>query len=457
PMDATRRSKFVEAIRSLKISISGVRGVVGESLTPLLLTRFAQAFGTYLNSGLIVVGRDTRTSGEMVKNAVFSGLISSGCWVVDLDVVPVPTIQLMVERLQASGGLAITASHNPAEWNALKFIRSDGIFLNSYQAEELLNIYHQGEFKKVKTPGLKKLKIENKAVEVHIRSILKHLDVDLIKSKKFKVALDCCNGAGSVMAPEFLKRLGCRVTSINTKPSGLFPHPPEPIPENLGALCQKVTNCGAEIGFAQDADADRLAIVSEEGKPVGEESTLALAVSFILSKRRGKVVTNLSTSLIIDELACKYDCEVIRTKVGEVNVAERMKKEKAVIGGEGNGGVILPEVHYARDSFVAMGLTLQYLAEKELRISQLVKEFPSYRMVKKKVTCPSDKIQMIIKDLKERYKRKRLDLTEGVKVLYPHSWVHIRPSNTEPIIRIIAEGKTKKEANKLCEDVLKRM
>lgn len=447
----------MKAITSLKISISGVRGIVGESLTPILISNFAQSFGTYLNSGLIVVGRDTRPSGGMVKKAVLSGLLSSGCWVVDIDIAPVPTIQLMVEELKADGGIAITASHNPVEWNALKFIRSDGIFLNSYQAEELLDIYHQGDFKKVENYKIRDVKKEDKAIENHIKKILKFVDVDLIRKRKFKVAIDTCNGAGSLATPLLLKELGCKMAGINLEPTGIFQHPPEPLPENLKSLSKFVKEKDADIGFAQDADADRLAIVNEKGVPVGEEYTLVLVVDFILSQKRGTVVTNLSTTAAIDDVANKYNCKVIRTRVGEVNIAEKMKKEKAVIGGEGTGGIIFPEVHFGRDSLVGIALVLWSLASKKTKISHLIESFPQYRIVKRKIAADSTKIPTIIKNLKEEYRDEKLDLTEGIKIIRDNLWIHIRPSNTEPVIRIISEGKTEKKAEEATEEILNKI
>lgn len=448
----------MKAITSLKISISGVRGIVGESLTPILINNFAQSFGTYLNSGLIVVGRDTRTSGEMVKKATLAGLLSSGCWVIDLDIVPVPTIQLMTRELKADGGIAITASHNPVEWNALKFIRSDGIFLNSYQAEELLDIYHQGDFKKVENNKIREVKKEEQAINIHIKKLLKLVDVELIRKRKFKVAIDTCNGAGSMATPLLLKELGCEVVGINMEPNGIFQRSPEPVPENLKSLSEFVKKTAADIGFAQDADADRLAIVDENGEPVGEEYTLVLVTDFLLSRRRGEtVVTNISTTAAIDDIAKKYNACVIRTKVGEVNIAERMKKEKAIIGGEGTGGVIFPALHFGRDSLAGIALVLWSLASKKVKISKLIQSFPQYKIVKRKISIDSTKIPFIMKSLKEEYRGENLDLTEGIKIMRKKLWIHIRPSNTEPVIRIISEGKTEKDAEDATEEVIEKI
>jgi len=447
----------MKPIRTLKISISGVRGVIGDSLSPTLLTRFAESFGTYLNSGKIVVGRDTRTSGEMVKHAVFAGLLATGCPVVDLDICPVPTIQLMVRKLGARGGIAITASHNPVEWNALKLIRSDGCFLNSYQAEELLSIYHQGDYRKARNHEIKAVKKNSQGIPSHLEQILKHYGPVLWKGRRLKVAIDCCNGAGSVMTPELLQALGCDVVSINTTPDGIFPHPPEPVPQNLTDLCQLVKESGADVGFAQDADADRLAIVSEKGTPIGEDNTLALAVKFLLRQEQGTVVTNLSTTQAIDDIAQVFNCRVIRTRIGEVNVTETMKKEKALIGGEGNGGVIFPRINFARDSMVGITLVLHYMALTASPLSTLVEELPRYYFVKHTLPCPSFRVRSFLNSLKEIYFREKLDLTDGLKILRPDSWAHIRSSNTEPIMRIVVEARNEETAQAWAREIIAMM
>ncbi|MGH9801638.1 MAG: phosphoglucosamine mutase, partial [Blastocatellia bacterium] len=345
----------MRAIPTLKISISGVRGVIGDSLTPALLTRFAQAFGTYVGSGTIVIGRDPRTSGEMVRQAVIAGLLSSGCRVIDLDVCPVPTVQLIVRQRKASGGIAITASHNPAEWNALKFVNSEGLFLSSGQARELLDIYHQGDYTKVTGGEMRSVEAFTGGLDAHIKTIIDAVGV-LSQNRKLKVALDSCNGAGSIMAPRLLEALGAEVVSINTTPNGSFPRGAEPVAENLAALCQLVKDSNADVGFAQDMDADRLAVVDEKGAPVGEENTLVLATRFVLGKTPGEVVTNLSTSSAMDEVAKLLGCTLHRSKIGEANVTDMMQAVGAIIGGEGNGGVIYPRINFCRDSHVGMAL-----------------------------------------------------------------------------------------------------
>lgn len=454
----------MKGVQTLKISISGVRGVVGDSLTPTLLVKFAQSFGTYTNGGTVVVGSDTRTSREMVKYAVLAGLTATGCQVVDVGICPVPTVQLAVERLHASGGIAITASHNPVEWNALKFIRPDGIFLSTYQAEELLDIYHQGEFRLAKSGAIGRVRTWDNALEEHVRAVLDHLDTEAIRARRFRVVADCCNGAGSVVTPEFLSRLGCEVIPINDTPNGVFPHPPEPIKENLTQLCDAVKAYGADIGFAQDADADRLALVSERAEAVSEEFTVSLAVEAVLSRRQRDglpprpVVVNLSTTALVDHIASRYGCKVIRTPVGEVNVADTMKREGAVIGGEGNGGVIWGDIHYGRDSLAAMGAVLQLLADRRCTVSELVASFPRYHMLKLKEPCTSEQAQRVLDATRQDYAGQQVDIRDGVKVLFDDgAWLHVRASRTEPVIRLIVEASSESRVSELHHAVKRRL
>ncbi len=435
------------------ISISGVRGIIGKSLTPEVITRFAASFGTYVKGGRVVVARDTRLSGEMVKYAVFSGLLSTGCEIIDLEITPTPTAQLLTEELKAEGGIVITASHNPSEYNGLKFISSAGTFLNSSQMRRLLNIYSQN---KIKYPSFKITEIKNHhrgAITFHLKKSLSFLNPAKIAKKHFRVALDCCNGAGSVIAPLLLKRLGCRVSIINDKLNNPFPHPPEPIGENLSALCHLVRKKKADIGFALDPDADRLAIISEKGKPIGEDYTLALVTKFILSKKKGPVVTNLSTSRVMDDVTGKFNCPLFRSRVGEINVVEEMKKRKAIVGGEGNGGIIFPPLHYGRDSLIGMGLILRYLSESGKSISQLVEELPSYQMMKKKIPVPRQGTKKSISEIKKYYCREKINLLDGIRVTGEDWWIHLRPSGTEPILRLILEAKTAKRAEELHKTV----
>jgi len=447
----------MRAIPTLKISISGVRGVIGDSLTPALLTRFAQAFGTYVSSGTIVIGRDTRTSGEMVRQAVVAGLLSSGCRVIDLDVCPVPTVQLIVRERHAHGGIAITASHNPAEWNALKFINSDGLFLSLGQARELLDIYHQGDYTKVTGSVMRGVETFTGALDAHINAIINEVGALPKTSRRLRVALDSCNGAGSVIAPGLIETLGAEVVAINTTPDGSFPRGAEPIPENLTGLCRLVKASGADAGFAQDMDADRLAVVAETGEPIGEEYTLALATRYVLSRTPGPVVTNLSTSWLMDDVTRMFECPLHRSKIGEVNVTEMMQQVGAVIGGEGNGGVIYPRINYCRDSQVGIALILRLLAETGRTVTELVSGLPRYKMIKEKLECPSHRIGEVLKMIRSQYADHPVDLRDGVKVSFEDGWLHVRGSNTEPIIRLIAEAGDETKARQMLNGAAERI
>jgi phosphomannomutase len=442
---------------TLKISISGVRGVIGESLTPTLLTRFAQAFGTYIGGRTVVIGRDPRTSGEMVKQAVIAGLLSSGCRIIDIGMCPVPTIQLLVRHHRARGGIAITASHNPAEWNALKFIGEGGFFLNTGQARELLDIYHQGEYSRVGGAEMRGVAEVSGATDLHIERIMETLGPLPVREKKLRVVLDACNGAGSLVGPKLLEALGAEVITINVSPNGLFPRPAEPLAENLGDLCAAVKAQRADVGFAQDMDADRLAIVSEGGVAIGEEYTLLLATLQVLGKTPGPVVANLSTTSALQEVVERYGGQLFLSKIGEVNVTEEMQKQGAVIGGEGNGGVIYPRLNFARDSLVGIALILHLLAETRQTITELVSALPRFAMIKEKLVCPSDKIAVVLRMLRLEYAAYPMDLRDGVKVILPNGWFLVRGSNTEPIIRVIAEAEREAEARKIVDHVFSRV
>src|SRR3989449_10732340 len=443
----------MRAIPTLKISISGGRGVIGDSLTPALRTRLAQAFGTCVGSGTIVLVRDPRTSGEMVKQAVIAGLLSSGCRIIDIGMCPVPTIQLLVRHHRAHGGIAITASHNPAEWNALKFIGQSGFFLNTGQARELLDIYHQGEYTRVGGAEMRQVAELSGATDLHIQTIMEALGPLPTRKKKLRVVLDACNGAGSVVGPKLLASLGAEVFTINVTPDGSFPRPAEPLAENLGDLCAAVKAHHADVGFAQDMDADRLAIVSEAGLAIGEEYTLLLATSNVLGKNPGPVVANLSTTSALQEVVSRFGCPFFQSKIGEVNVTEEMQKQSAVIGGEGNGGVIYPRLNFARDSLVGMALILHLLAETGQAITELISTLPRFAMIKEKLVCPSDKISIVLRMLRQEYAAYPMDLRDGVKVSLPNGWFLVRGSNTEAIIRVIAEAEREADAKAIITGV----
>jgi phosphomannomutase len=439
---------------SLKVSVSGVRGIVGESLTPQIVTAFAAAFGNYCGAGPILIGTDTRPSREMMKQATIAGLLSVGCTPVDVGIVPIPALMLHVRKAGAFGGICISASHNPIEWNALKFIGPDGIALRPNQAAELTDLYHQGVYTRVSAQDISDIRSDRSTLSVHHEAILRVIDREAIRSCRFKVAVDCCNGAASQASPAFLEALGCQVFPLHTNPDEPFPRNPEPLPEHLGGLCKLVREAGTEAGFAQDIDADRLAIIDEKGEPLGEDCTVALAVYHRLRQKPGPVVVNISTSRMVDDIAAQHGCPVYRTRVGEIHVVGRMLECNAVIGGEGNGGVILPDVHPCRDSFVAMALVLEALAWDRVPVSELRARIPRYAMVKDKLLCSPRDFAPSLRLLQILYRGKTMDMTDGVKVLWPDRWLQARPSNTESIIRLIAEAPTESGARSLLMEAL---
>ncbi len=443
--------------KKLLKSISGIRGVVGRTLTPEEVLKYSSAFGNYCKGGKVIVGRDTRKSGEVFREAVLSGLFSTGCKVIDLGVCPTPTVGIAVKGLKAKGGITITASHNPAEWNGLKFFSSKGIFLDEKESRRFYSLAEKRTGCSERNK-LGEMQSDESWIEKHIQRILKlsRIEANKIKKKRFKVVLDCNNGAGSKIAPKLLKRLGCQVVELNCGLTGEFVHKPEPVPENLILLSKKVREDKADLGFALDPDADRLAIISEEGIPLGEEYTLALCVDFLLSKTKSDVVVNNSTSMVIDDIARKYGVKVHRTKVGEIYVVSLLKKIRGPIGGEGNGGVILPESHPGRDAQAGIALILQSLTETGKKISRLKQSLPLYYQQKDKISLSTNFNKKLKRYLK-RFKQAKIDYLDGVKVKFENSWINIRKSNTEPIIRVMAEAETRKEAGKLVSQAKKSL
>lgn len=433
------------------ISVSGLRGIAGEDLTDELIFKYTHAFGNFCNNGKVVVGRDTRPSGEMVKRSCFKGLLSAGCEVVDLGILPTPSILFSTKELRADGGISITASHNPIEWNGLKFVNSKGLFLNKKEYEKFERMVKET---KVFPVCLKATKSIGKPIDRHIKKILslEYLDIPALKKRRFKVIIDTCNGAGYEIGPKLLQKLGCEVIRMNCNPFEPFPRPPEPNLENLMALKRRVIKENADVGFGLDPDGDRLAVCSKKDFPLGEEYTVVLAASLILGKKKGCVVTNLSTTKLIDDVATEKGASVIRTRVGEANVVEAILKNKAIIGGEGNGGVILPDVHLTRDASTGMALILQYILERRESIENILDKFPKYYIVKKKISIKTDRVLRLGR-LKEKFGGAEINEEDGLKFSWKDSWVHIRKSGTEPIMRIIAEAKTEKEAQSLIKQV----
>lgn len=443
------------ANEGLMVSVSGVRGRVGEGLTPEVVARYAAGFGAWARSRVVgdatvVVGRDSRVSGPMFHRVVLSALQSVGCNVMDIGMTPTPTVQLAVEHHHAAGGLAITASHNPIEWNALKFISSSGLFLDGEESAAMRAVV-DGEIPRATFDKLGVIAEDLEAIARHHAAILAipFLDVDGIRRRQFHVALDCVRGAGGAFMPKLLTQLGCRVSAINLETDGRFPRSPEPVAENLGELEALVVSSGADIGFAVDPDVDRLALVSEEGKAIGEDYTLALAARVALRHREGNVVTNLSTSRIVDDIAQEQSRKVIRSPVGEVNVATRMRSENAPIGGEGNGGVILSELHLGRDAPLGAALILQLLHEESRSLSAIVAGYPRYSIVKDKLDRPAAPLDAVYAALRKVFADADADLQDGLRLTWSDRWVHVRPSGTEPIVRVIAEAPTEDEARDL--------
>lgn len=441
------------AFDGLMVSVSGVRGRVAEALTPEVVATFAAAFGAWASRDgnlKVVVGRDSRVSGPMFTRIVHGALESVGCTVIDIGMAPTPTIQLAVEHHHAAGGLGITASHNPIEWNALKFIGPSGLFLSAAEGAEMRALLDSG-IPRATWDQLGHITRDDEAVARHLEQLLAlpWLDVEGIRSRRFRVALDCCHGAGSVIMPALLSELGCEVYGINMESDGRFHRPPEPVAENLGELEALVRATQAHVGFATDPDVDRLALVLDDGKAPGEDYTLAFAVRTVLRHRRGPVVTNLSTSKVVSDVADEMGVPFHFAKVGEVNVALAMRDLGATIGGEGNGGVILPELHLGRDAPLGAALMLQLMHEEGRPLSQLKADRPQYVIVKDKLDRPDAPLDAVYEALRTAFADARADTQDGLRLDWSDRWVHLRPSGTEPIVRVIAEAPTDAEARAL--------
>jgi phosphomannomutase len=436
----------------LIVSVSGIRGIIGESLTPEPAARFAAALGAYLRGGRVVVARDSRPSGEMLKHAVLAGLFSTGCQADDIGIAPTPTVGVAVRRLGAAGAIQITASHNPAPWNGLKLFGPDGAVLSVDNGRHVQAFYESGGFTRATWDRTGSVRVPPDVLDDHSRLVLDQIPAAAIASRRFRVFLDANGGAGGPLGARLLQELGCEVVQHNCEPNGVFVHEPEPTPAHLVDVAPWVKQTESAVGLVLDPDADRLALIDETGACVSEELTLALAVKHRLREQRGPVVVNMSTSRVIEDIAAQAGCEFFRSAVGEANVVEKMRATKAVIGGEGNGGVIDPRVGWVRDPFIGMALILALLADEGQPLSKLVADLPQYTMLKTKFAVPRDRLAGVLAALEAKWPGAAVNRLDGLRLDGPDWWLHVRPSNTEPVVRVIAEATTAERAEQLCHE-----
>ncbi len=443
---------------TLMTSISGIRGIVGDGLDPEIIIKHTNAYAEFIGSGSVVIGRDARITGEMVNLLVTGTLLAKGIDVIDIGICPTPTVQFNVKKLNASGGIAISASHNPNQWNALKLLNKTGQFLSPEEFAQMQKYLEQSELSYKSWDKIGKRTEYKQGIQNHVDAILNlgMIYLDEIRKRKIKVVLDCVNGAGVYVLPEFLKEFGCEVIEMNCDKTGIFPRLPEPLPENLTETMKKVKEMNADLGIVVDPDVDRLVLITDKGEPFSEENTIVQVVQFVLSRKKGNVVVNLSTTRGVDDVAAKYGCNVFRSPVGEANVVKKMKEVKAVIGGEGSGGVIFPELHYGRDALIGIALTLQHLTDYGKSLSNLKDELPQYFISKKKLELTTNP-EKVIQKLIEKFSDQTINTHDGLRVDFKDHWVHFRKSNTEPIVRIITEAKTKAEAESFSKKYLEEI
>jgi phosphomannomutase len=436
----------MNAESGLIVSVSGIRGIVGESLTPAAALAFASALGAHLGGGHLVLSRDSRPSGNMLRHAILAGLTAAGCEVHDLGVAPTPTVGLAVRQLQAAGGIQITASHNPAPWNGLKLFGPDGRVLSAAEGRKVQALFESGSGRRVEWNALGNLHEYHQAEQLHCERVLQLIDAPRIGAARFRVFLDANGGAGGPLGCRLLEAFHVETLCHGCGAEGLFLHEPEPTAENLRDVCPLVTEQRADIGFALDPDSDRLALIDERGRYLGEELTLALAVLFRLRRERGPVVINMSTSRLSEDIAARHGCACYRSAVGEANAADKMLEVGALIGGEGNGGVIDPRVGLVRDPFIGMGLILNLMAETGLKLSELVAELPVYYIAKGKHTVPRQRLPELFESLTKHWPEASVNRADGLRLDWPDRWLHVRPSNTEPVVRVIAEAPRQSDA-----------
>ncbi|WP_454956629.1 phosphoglucosamine mutase [Capnocytophaga gingivalis] len=455
---------------SLIKSISGIRGTIGgkvdENLTPIDAVKFAAAYGSWLKEQVgkehvkVVIGRDARISGEMIQNLVQYTLIGLGIDVVNIGLSTTPTVEVAVPLEKANGGIILTASHNPKEWNALKLLNDKGEFVSDQDGKAILRIAQENDFSFATVDHLGKLTHNDRYIDLHIEEVLALplVTPEAIQKKKFRVVVDAVNSSGGIAIPRLLERLGVEVVKLYCEPNGHFPHNPEPLREHLGDICKKVVEEKADFGIVVDPDVDRLAFITDQGEMFGEEYTLVACADYVLSKAKGNVVSNLSSSRALRDIAQKYGVTYSAAAVGEVNVVTEMKRVEAIIGGEGNGGIIYPELHYGRDALVGVALFLSLLAKRGGSVQQLRESYPAYFMSKNKIQLTEQiNPDLILKAMEQKYAHEQTTTIDGLKIDFADSWVHLRKSNTEPIIRIYTEGKSQKEADDLAQRFIEEM
>ena len=455
---------------SLIKSISGIRGTIGgkvdENLTPIDAVKFAAAYGSWLKGQVgkehvkVVIGRDARISGEMIQNLVQYTLIGLGIDVVNIGLSTTPTVEVAVPLEKANGGIILTASHNPKEWNALKLLNDKGEFVSDQDGKAILRIAQENDFSFATVDHLGKLTHDDRYIDLHIEEVLALplVSPEAIQKKRFRVVVDAVNSTGGIAIPRLLERLGVEVVKLYCEPNGHFPHNPEPLKEHLGDICKKVLEEKADFGIVVDPDVDRLAFITDQGEMFGEEYTLVACADYVLSKAKGNVVSNLSSSRALRDIAQKYGVTYSAAAVGEVNVVTEMKRVEAIIGGEGNGGIIYPELHYGRDALVGVALFLSLLAERGGSVQQLRESYPAYFMSKNKIQLTEQiNPDQILKAMEQKYAHEQTTTIDGLKIDFADSWVHLRKSNTEPIIRIYTEAKSQKEADALAQRFIEEM
>ena len=448
-------------------SISGIRGTIGgtigDNLTPIDAVKFASAYGSWVKSQVekdeyrVVVGRDARISGEMMQQLVMNTLVGLGIHVIDLGLSTTPTVEMAVPMEHADGGIILTASHNPKQWNALKLLNEKGEFLNGEEGAKILEIAESNSIEFADVDDLGEITVNDAYIDLHIDEILdsKWVDVEAVKAANFKVVVDAVNSTGGIAIPRLLEAMGVEVVKLYCEPNGQFPHNPEPLKEHLGDICKLVVEENADFGIVVDPDVDRLAFIDDKGNMFGEEYTLVAVADYILGKEKGNTVSNLSSSRALRDVTEKHGGTYQASAVGEVNVVTLMKETQAIIGGEGNGGIIFPEFHYGRDSLVGAALFLTHLAEKKITVSQLREEYPAYFMSKNKIQLtPELDVDAILVEMEKKYANEEVSTVDGVKIDFPNNWVHLRKSNTEPIIRIYTEAKSQQEADDLADKIM---